>query len=83
MEIVPKDLADQEPVGKGREKPNINPFLPPPVGRMEFTLNPFKMVNQLVGPKFRKKCYCLCILILIIVYLVYALPTILGRLLTG
>ena len=83
VEIVPKDLADQEPVGKGREKPNINPFLPPPVGRMEFTLNPFKMVNQLVGPKFRKKCYCLCILILIIVYLVYALPTILGRLLTG
>ena len=82
LEIVPKELADQEPVGKGRGEPNVNPYLPPPVGRLEFTLNPFKMINQLVGPKFRRKCYCFCLLCLIIVYLIYALPTMITRLVT-
>ena len=77
LDIVPKSYADAEPVGKGREEPNVNPNLPPPVGRLEFTLNPFKMVNQCVGPKFRRKCYCLCLLCLIVAYLIYAMPTIL------
>ena len=76
LDIVPKDVADAEPLGKGREEPNTNPNLPPPVGRLEFTLNPFKMINQCVGPKFRRKCYCLCLLCLIIAYLIYAMPTI-------
>jgi hypothetical protein len=77
LEIVPKEYSETEVVGKGREAPNTNPFLPPPVGRLEFTLNPFKMVNQCIGPKFRKKCYCICLLCLIIAYLIYAMPTIL------
>ena len=77
LDIVPKDVADAEPLGAGREEPNTNPHLPPPVGRLEFTLNPFKMVNQCVGPKFRRKCYCICIMCLLIAFLIYALPTIL------
>ena len=80
LEILPKSLAEIEKVGKGRDEPNVNPFLPPPVGRFEWTLNPFKLVNQLVGPKFRKKCYCICLCCLIVAYLIYALPTILTRL---
>ena len=80
LEILPKALADIEKVGKGRDEPNINPHLPPPVGRFEWTLNPFKFLNQLVGPKFRKKCYCICLCCLAIIYLVYALPTILTKL---
>ena len=76
LDILPKDLADAEPLGKGREEPNTNPHLPPPVGRLEFTLNPFKMVNQCVGPKFRRKCYCICLLCLVVAYLIYAMPTI-------
>ena len=79
LEIVPKAYSDTEVVGKGRDDPNTNPYLPPPVGRLEFTLNPFKMVNQCIGPKFRKKCYCLCLLCLIIAYLIYAMPTILTK----
>ena len=75
VEILPKNMAELEPVGKGREEPNVNPYLPPPVGRLEFTLNPFKMVNQCVGPKFRRKCYCICLLCLVVAYLIYALPT--------
>ena len=79
LEILPKSIADNEKVGKGRDEPNVNPHLPPPVGRFEFTLNPFKLVNQLVGPKFRKKCYCICLCCLIIAYLIYALPTVLTK----
>jgi len=37
------------PVGKGQESPNINPYLPPPVGRLRLTANPLMMVKQLVG----------------------------------
>ena len=76
LEILPKNLADLDKVGKGRDNPNVNPYLPPPVGRMEFTLNPFKMMNQCVGPKFRRKCYCYCLCCLLVAYLVFALPSI-------
>ena len=80
LEILPKALAEIEKVGKGRDEPNANPYLPPPVGRFEWTLNPFKLINQLVGPKFRKKCYCICLCCLIIAYLIYAMPTIMTKL---
>ena len=78
LEILPKKLADLDVVGKGRDDPNVNPYLPPPVGRIQFTLNPFKMMNQCVGPKFRKKCYFYCLCCLLIVYLVFTLPNIIS-----
>ena len=78
LEILPKKIADLDVVGKGRDDPNVNPYLPPPVGRLEFTLNPFKMMNQCVGPKFRKKCYFYCLCCIIIVYLVFTLPNIIS-----
>ena len=74
LEIVPKWYADLHPVGKGREEPNMNPYLPPPVGRIKFTMNPFKMLNQLTGPKFRKKCYCFVCLTCLIIYLMFLIP---------
>jgi hypothetical protein len=76
LEILPKKNADLDVVGKGRDNPNVNPYLPPPVGRFEFSLNPFKMLNQCVGPKFRRKCYCYCLCALLVAYLIFALPTI-------
>ena len=78
LEIFPKKIADLDVVGKGREEPNVNPYLPPPVGRIQFTLNPFKMMNQCVGPKFRKKCYFYCLLCLVIIYLIFTLPDIIS-----
>ena len=78
LEILPKAIADLDVVGKGRDEPNVNPYLPPPVGRIQFTLNPFKMMNQCVGPKFRKKCYFYCLLCLIIIYLIFTLPDIIS-----
>ena len=79
LEILPKAMAEIEKVGKGRDEPNINPHLPPPVGRFEWTVNPCKFINQLIGPKFRKKCYCIIICVLLIAYFIYAMPTILSR----
>ena len=74
LEIVPQWYADLHPAGKGRDQPNINPYLPPPNGRIFFTLNPFKAFNQLTGPKFRKKCYCLGLKICLIIYIIILIP---------
>lgn len=74
IEVVPQWYAELNPVGKGRDEPNMNPYLPPPVGRIKFTLNPFKMLNQLSGPKFRKKCYWIVCMICLIAYLIFMVP---------
>ena len=74
LEIVPKWYAELHPVGKGRDEPNMNPYLPPPVGRIQFTWNPFKILNQMTGPKFRKKCYCIVCLTCLIIYLMFLIP---------
>ena len=67
LEIVPDWYSTLYRVGKGRSEPNINPHLLPPVGRISFTLNPFKILNQFTGPTFRRKfykrlCTCLCVI---------------------
>lgn len=36
--------AESNPVGKGRGDPNVSPFCPPPEGRIQLSLNPFKML---------------------------------------
>ena len=37
--------AEKNKVGDARQEPNHSPFLPPPVGRLSLSLNPFKMLN--------------------------------------
>lgn len=44
LKILPKHMADISKLGHGRDAPNHDPFCPPPVGRISFTLNPFKML---------------------------------------
>ena len=41
-------MATKNPVGSGRAEPNHSPFLPPPVGRISFSLNPFTMLVSLI-----------------------------------
>ena len=82
LDIVPADYAEKNKVGSAREEPNANPFLPPPIGRLSFSLNPCKMFNQLVGPEMRRKIYCygsliLC-LALCIVLSIYVIPSAIG-----
>ena len=74
LEVLPQWYADLHPVGKGRDEPNMNPYLPPPVGRIKFSLNPFTMLNQLTGPKFRKKCYIIICSICLTIYLIFMVP---------
>ena len=74
LEIVPIWKANLSKVGLGRDEPNISPYLPPPVGRISFTLNPFSMINQCVGPKFRRKIYLICCAICLAVYLICFVP---------
>lgn len=51
LELIPKENADAQPVGSGRNEPNQNPYLPPPAGRMKFSFNPFRLSMSLLGPK--------------------------------
>jgi hypothetical protein len=44
LNITPGEMAKANPVGNGRSEPNQSPFLPPPVGRISFSLNPFTML---------------------------------------
>ena len=44
LRIVPMEMVKSKPVGPGRENPNMEPYLPPPIGRIQFSLNPCKML---------------------------------------
>lgn len=68
IDIVPQEYADKNQVGKAREEPNHSPFLPKPEGRLEMSLNPLKIFEQLVGPAVRRKikCYICCFVLLLL-----------------
>jgi hypothetical protein len=87
IEIVPLDYAEKNKVGSGRDEPNVNPFLPPPIGRLSFSLNPCVMFKQLVGPAMRRKIYCycgiLCFLTICLMLSIFVLPSIIGALIAN
>jgi hypothetical protein len=83
IDVLPKVLAEKNAVGKARDTPNHSPTLPQPEGRIQLTLNPFKMFEQLIGPEVRAKicrylayiaCLALCLAIL---------PNIIGAIISG
>lgn len=87
IDITTKEFAEKNKVGSAREDPNVEPYLPPPVGRIHFSLNPWEMYKQMIGPAMRRKiaiwcCVfiggCLCCLILY-----YLVPIVLGGLITN
>ena len=77
--IMPKELAEGNKVGAARNEPNTDPYLPAPVGRISFSLNPFKMLSQLVGPAVMRKIYCACCCIICLALCVLMLPMILSQ----
>lgn len=79
VEVVPKGQAESNPVGAAREEPNVNPYLPQPEGRLEFSINPIKMLNQLVGPALRRKLYCACLVAACCALCIFMLPMILSN----
>jgi len=74
LDLFPMWKAETNPVGKGRENPNNSPFLPPPFGRLTFSLNPWTMFKQLVGPKIRRKLCCALCILLCIAYVIFMIP---------
>mmetsp|Transcript_3593 Transcript_3593/g.2626 ORF Transcript_3593/g.2626 Transcript_3593/m.2626 type:complete len:136 (+) Transcript_3593:2509-2916(+) len=82
LSIIPMDQAKSNKVGEGRTEPNQSPFLPPPVGRLSLSLNPFKMFNQLVGRELRIKIYIGCCLALCCLLCIMLIPLVAGNLLT-
>ena len=74
IQIVPLSRAEAEPVGAGRNEPNHSPFLPPPVGRMKFSLNPFVMGAELLGPVLCGKITCCLMCVGILLLMVFCQP---------
>ncbi len=79
MELLPKALADERPVGKGREEPNQFPKLPEPLGRAQLSLNPFTMLVQLVGPSFAAKLVTFVLAVGCCILVVMMVPLILSN----
>ena len=45
LRVVPRAYAEMNKVGAARGDPNVEPNLPPPVGRFKLSLNPITMLN--------------------------------------
>ena len=83
FELVPEARAKACPVGEGRSEPNIDPPLPKPDGRMEWTLNPIKMMSQMCGPDVRTRFCMMISLALCVVLLILMFPMIVSNALTN
>jgi len=79
ISIVTKEAAARDPLGKGRSEPNASPYLPAPEGRVELSLNPLKMLRQIVHPKYLRalRNYVCCIICCVIC--AYLAPSIISN----
>ena len=87
VQLVPAELVGHYPAGSGRSDPNANPHLPKPTGRLQFSLNPFRMLYRLIGPKYCRtltNCFC-CAICLVVAALIlyYMVPVIFGNVITA
>jgi hypothetical protein len=63
VSVVPKHLAEHHhAAGHGQSKPNQNPYLPPPVGRLKWSFNPCTLIINLFGPVYGSVLLCLSVL---------------------
>ena len=80
-------LHARAPAGRGRGEPNTNPTLPKPVGRLKFSLNPFRMLARLIGPKYCRRLQRLCCgticLVVAVLLIYYMLPVIMSNIITA
>ena len=74
LEIIPGNLVDTVPAGFGRTDPNTNPSLPPPTGRMQFSLNPFTMGSELCGPALCAQITCCLVVLSIVALCIFCAP---------
>jgi hypothetical protein len=79
IRVFPGLEATSQKVGEGRQEPNMLPYLPPPLGRIQFSLNPFKMLSQLASKEFLAKFYTLCCCLICVAGLIAMAPMILSN----
>jgi hypothetical protein len=74
LQIWPKDKANALPAGSARNEPNTNPFLPPPVGRLKWSWNPFVLGSELCGPKLCASFTCCLFVVAFILLMIFCQP---------
>jgi hypothetical protein len=72
MSIVPAVEYENDPVGSGRNEPNKDPYLPPPNGRLSFSLNPMTIFYELCSPRVicALACCLCCTVIMVLMMLI-------------
>ena len=61
MELLPEELADIRPAGKGRDEPNLHPVLPAPQREVISLLSPISTLRTIFGDEaFGKLSSVLC-----------------------
>lgn len=83
VRVFPKKNADALKVGIGQDAPNIEPKLPPPIGRISFSLNPFTMLAQLVSKEYLNKLYAIICVLICCACLVAMAPMILSNIVSA
>jgi len=83
IDVYPKVDAEKQKVGEAQSEPNVNPHLPPPEGRLTFSLNPCTMINQLVGPNFRRAGTAIIVMVLCIALCVALAPMLISDLMSA
>jgi hypothetical protein len=67
IELLPADMADASPAGSGRSEPNMDPYCPPPNGRLTISMNPIVLCQTACMELFSEfpglatgLCCCCC-----------------------
>ena len=82
IDVLPKDYAGKNKVGEARQEPNHSPFLKPPEGRLELSLDPMKMIGQFLTPALKRKIYFWLICASCISLCIMLLPLVAGNLIS-
>ena len=66
--------GDTQSLLMGRTDPNTNPALPPPSGRLKFSLNPFTMGSELCGPALCAQITCCLVVLGVVALCIFCAP---------
>lgn len=83
LEVLPYDMANEQKVGKGRNHPNIDPYLEKPGGRFKPSLyNPIQTLKQMISPKYCRMLGCIICTIISAALAIMMLPNLASNIIT-
>jgi len=74
IELIPRQLAGMQPAGLGRSDPNMNPTLPEPSSRFDFSIqgwvtHPCSSMYHILGPELMARVCCLvCVVVIVVLF---------------